>query len=577
VTTVVVDAVDASGTAGPRRRAGRRRGGRPIDPRLLAYTSGSRRFLGLTVAIGAVTALLVVAQAWCIADTVAGAVASRRTAGELALPLGALLAVVVGRATVGWASERAAQRASTRAKSDLRQALVAKVAALGPVRAAGAGTGEIGVLATSGVDALDAYFSRYLPQVFLAVIVPVTVLAAVVSVDWVSAVIVALTVPLVPVFMALIGSATAERTRRQVDVLQRLAGHFLDVVSGLPTLRVFGRSRAQAAAIREMTDRYRRSTMATLKVAFVSSLVLELLATVSVALVAVAVGLRLLGGHLTLRTALFVLVLAPEAYLPLRQLGANYHASAEGIEAAGRIFDLLDAPVPPRGHRTSVPDPSRVPLTVRGLAVAYPGGGHPAGEGLDLEAEPGETVAIVGPSGCGKSTLLAVLLGFVTPSAGTVRVGDVPLDELDPDAWRRQVAWVPQRPRLFAASVADNVRLGRPDAPTGAVARAVADAGLEAVVGALPRGLDTRLGEGGAGLSAGERQRLALARAFLREAPLLLLDEPTANLDRRTEAAVVAAVGRLARGRTALVVAHRPALLEVADRVVELAPVGSAP
>jgi thiol reductant ABC exporter CydD subunit len=560
--------------SGGSRRADRRRGG-PIDPRLFGYTRGSRRFLGLSVVVGAVTALLVVVQAWCIAEAVSGAVVSGKSAAALAVPLAALLAVVVGRAVVGWATERAAQLASSRAKSDLRNALVAKVAALGPARVKGVRTGEIGVLATSGVDALDAYFSRYLPQVFLAVIVPVTVLLAVVSVDWVSAVIVAVTVPLVPLFMALIGAATAERTRRQVDVLQRLAGHFLDVVSGLPTLRVFGRSRAQAAAIREVTDKYRRSTMATLKVAFVSSLVLELLATVSVALVAVAVGLRLLGGHLTLRTALFVLVLAPEAYLPLRQLGANYHASAEGIEAAGRVFDVLDLPEPPRGTRTRVPDPSQVAISVNGLRVTYPGREHPAIDGLDLTVEPGETVAVVGPSGSGKSTLLAVLLGFVIPEGGTVEVGGVRLDDLDPDLWRRQVAWVPQRPHLFAATVADNVRLGRPEAPTDAVARAVAEAGLEPAVDALPRGLDTRLGENGAGLSAGERQRLALARAFLRGAPLLLLDEPTAGLDGRTEEAVVDAVGRLARGRSALIVAHRPALLDVADRVVEMAPVGS--
>jgi thiol reductant ABC exporter CydD subunit len=565
---------ESAGSGDP-HRAGRRRAGGVVDPRLLAYTNGSRRFLGLAVAVGAVTAMLVVVQAWCIADVVSGAVVSGKSARQLTLPLAVLLAAVAGRAAVGWASERAAQLASTRAKSDLRNALAAKVVALGPGRAEGGRTGEIGVLATTGVDALDAYFSRYLPQVFLAVIVPVTVLAAVASADWVSALIVALTVPLVPVFMALIGSATAERTRRQVDVLQRLAGHFLDVVSGLPTLRVFGRSRAQAAAIREMTDRYRRSTIATLKVAFVSSMVLELLATVSVALVAVAVGLRLLAGHLDLRTALFVLVLAPEAYLPLRQLGANYHASAEGIEAAGRVFDVLDAPEPPRGTHTQVPDPSRVPLSVAGLTVSYPGLDRPALDRLDLTVEPGETVAVVGPSGCGKSTLLAVLLGFVVPDGGTVELGGVPLDELDPDAWRRQVAWVPQRPRLFATTIADNVRLGRPEAPVEAVERAVADAGLSATVAALPRGLDTRLGEHGAGLSAGERQRLALARAFLRESPLLLLDEPTANLDRRTEETVVGALGRLTRDCSAVVVAHRPAVLAVADRVVDLSPAWS--
>jgi thiol reductant ABC exporter CydD subunit len=335
-------------------------------------------------------------------------------------------------------------------------------------------------------------------------------------------------------------------------------------------LKVFGRSKAQTTTIRQVTDSYRRVTMNTLRVSFLSSLVLELLASVSVALVAVSVGLRLLGGHLDLQTSLFVLIVAPEAYLPLRQLGASYHVSAEGMSAAEQVFEVLEQPLPPRGARSDVPDPATCRLVVEDVCVSYAGRDRPALDGLSMVVDPGEMLAVTGPSGCGKSTLLGVLLGLIATDAGSVGIGGVPLDSLDPDRWRARVAWVPQRPHLFAASIGDNIRLGRPDADAGDVLRAVAGAGLVELVAGLPAGLDSPIGERGAGLSAGERQRVALARAFLRDAPLLLLDEPTANLDGETEAGVIEAVRQLARGRTVVLVAHRPALLALADRVVEL-------
>jgi thiol reductant ABC exporter CydD subunit len=356
--------------------------------------------------------------------------------------------------------------------------------------------------------------------------------------------------------------------------LQRLAGHFLDSVAGLPTLKVFGRAKAQARAIGEMTDRYRQTTMLTLRVAFLSSLILELLATISVALVAVAVGLRLLGGHLDLRTALFVLVLAPEAYLPLRLLGTNFHASTEGMKAAEQAFAVLERPLGPRGAVAAVPDPSVTGVVVRELQVSYPGRGHPALHPISFTVRPGELLAIVGPSGCGKSTLLGVLLGLVSPEAGSVKVDQHDLAELDIDAWRSRLAWVPQHPYLFAATLGENVCLGRPGAAAPEVARAVTHAELDEVVDRLPQGLDTRLGERGAGLSAGERQRVALARAFLMDAPLLLLDEPTANLDGHTEESVLRSIRRLVAGRTVVLAAHRPELVAMADRVVSLVPDG---
>jgi thiol reductant ABC exporter CydD subunit len=545
---------------------------RAVDSRLLRWGRPTRVYLIISVLLGVARGVLLIAQAWLLAAIVAGAFIGGDDLARLRVPMERLLAVIVARALVSWAAEVSADRCSAQVKSMMRAALVAHVAALGPDRSAVARSGDLAALATRGVDAVDGYFARYLPQLLLAVIVPVTVFVAVLDVDWVSAVIMAVTVPLIPVFMALVGLATRAHTDRQFRTLQVLSGHFLDVVRGLTTLKVFGRSRAQADVIGQVTDQYRRRLMATLRVTFLSSLVLELLASVSVALIAVAIGLRLLNGHIDLRAALFVLVLAPEAYLPLRQMAAEYHASAEGQSAGDRVFAVLEQPLPPRGTRTDVPDPAVTGLTIDSLRFTYPGRDRPALDGISLTVEPGQVLALRGPSGCGKSTLLAILLGFRRADAGRVTVGAVDLTTLDPDAWRRRIAWVSQHPHLFAATVADNIRLGCPGANPAEVQRAVTAAGLADLVARLPGGLETRLGDDGAGLSAGERQRVALARAFLRDAPLLLLDEPTANLDGQTEADVLEAVCRLASGRTVLLVAHRPALLSLADRVVDLAP-----
>jgi thiol reductant ABC exporter CydD subunit len=546
---------------------------RALDPRLLRYARATRTFLFVSVALGSLGALLIVAQAWLLADVVARAFIGGRSLAQLRTPLTVLLAVVVARAVLAWSAELAASRSSARAKSQLRTALLERIPALSSMSSREQSTGELAIVATRGIDALDGYFSLYLPQLLLAVIVPVVVIVAVLFGDWISAAIITLTIPLIPLFMALVGASTRERMDRQLESLERLAGHFLDVVAGLPTLKVFGRARAQAASIREITERYRTTAMSTLRVTFLSSLILELVATIAVALVAVAIGLRLMDGHLDLRTALFALVLAPEAYLPLRRLGANYHASAEGMAAAERVFAVLDTPLAPAGTRTDVPDPAVCDLTIDGLRVTYPGRSEPALADVSLTVSAGETLALVGPSGCGKSTLLGVLLGLLSPDAGSIRVGEVELSELDPDAWRSRLTWVPQRPHLFHASVAENVRVGRRGASEEEVWDALVDAGLADVVAGLPAGLETILGDRGAGLSAGERQRLALARAFLRDAPLLLLDEPTASLDGHTEREVVRSIRRLAHGRTVVLVAHRPALVAMADRVLPLAPV----
>ncbi|MFG3295026.1 thiol reductant ABC exporter subunit CydD [Streptomyces sp. NPDC048179] len=540
---------------------------KPIDPRLLRYARATRLFLVAVVGLGAVGAGLVIAQAMLIAEVVVGAFQHDHSVSELRTPLLLLVAVAGGRALVSWLTELAAHRASAAVKSELRGRLLDRAVALGPGWLSGQRTGSLVTLATRGVDALDDYFSRYLPQLGLAVVVPVAVLARIVTEDWVSAAIIVGTLPLIPLFMVLIGWATQSRTDRQWRLLSRLSGHFLDVVAGLPTLKVFGRAKAQAESIRRITGEYRQATMRTLRIAFLSSFALELLATLSVALVAVTIGMRLVHGDMDLYIGLVILVLAPEAYLPLRQVGAQFHAAAEGLAAAEEIFAVLETPVPVSGAGEV---PAEAALAFDGVTVRYPGRSADAVTDASFTVEPGETVALVGPSGVGKSTLLHVLLGFVRPAEGRVRIGGADLGEVDLETWRSRIAWVPQRPHLYAGTIAENVRLARPDADADAVRRALRDAGALEFVDALPEGAETVLGEDGAGLSAGQRQRLALARAFLADRPVLLLDEPTAALDGATEAEVVAAVRRLAEGRTVVLVVHRPALLSVADRVVRV-------
>ncbi|MFF3969616.1 thiol reductant ABC exporter subunit CydD [Streptomyces rubiginosohelvolus] len=542
---------------------------KPIDPRLLHHARATRLFLAAVVALGLVGALLVIAQAMLIAEIVVGGFEDGLTVTELRTPLLLLAAVAIGRALVAWLTELAAHRASAAVKSELRGRLLERATRLGPDWLSGQRTGSLVALATRGIDALDDYFARYLPQLGLAVVVPVAVLARIVTEDWVSAAIIVVTLPLIPLFMILIGWATQSRMDRQWQLLSRLSGHFLDVVAGLPTLKVFGRAKAQAESIRTITSDYRRATLRTLRIAFLSSFALELLATLSVALVAVTIGMRLVHGELDLYTGLVVLILAPEAYLPIRQVGAQYHAAAEGLSAAEEIFAVLETE--PRTSGTEdAPDTLRLELA--DVTVRHEGRAEPSLDAASLTVEPGETVALVGPSGVGKSTLLNVILGFARPDEGHVRVGERDLADLDPERWRSRIAWVPQRPHLFAGTIAENVRLARPDADDEAVVAALRDAGAYDFVVALPDGMLTALGEDGAGLSAGQRQRIALARAFLADRPLLLLDEPTASLDGESEAGIVDAVRRLAAGRTVLLVVHRPALLAVADRVVALEP-----
>jgi ATP-binding cassette, subfamily C, bacterial CydD len=543
---------------------------RALDRRLLRRARPVRRLLTLDVGLGLAAAILVLLQATLLARVVAQAFAGA-SLRDVSRDLVLLALAFAGRGLLAWGFEVAGRRAASSVLSELRLALVERRLRDQPLALDGVEAGEVATSAVQGVDGLEAYFARYLPQVVLASVVPLAVLAWVATIDLTSAGVMLLTLPLVPVFMWLIGRYTEDRTRERWQALRLLSGHFLDVVRGLPTLQAFNRSRAQAGVLAEVGERYRRTTMATLRVGFLSGSVLELAATLGVALVAVEVGIRLVGGGLGLQAGLTVLVLAPELYVPLRRLAAEFHASADGLAVAERMLELLDAPPAVRaGGRLVPPTPREAPVRFEEVSFAYPSRPGLVLDSFELELLPGETVALVGPSGAGKTTVASLLLRFAEPSFGRVTIGGIDLAECRTELWRRQLAWVPQKPTIFRGTVLENIRLGDDGASDRAGREAAMLAGADRFIRSLPSGYETLVGDGGRPLSAGERRRIALARAFVRDAPLVILDEPTADLDPVSADVVGEAVERLRAGRTVLLIAHRPELVEHADRVVVL-------
>ena len=541
-----------------------------FDRRLLQRAREARLALAADAAIGTVSALLVLAQAVLLAD-----VAARSFDGaslqDVVFPLALLAAVVFARAGTAWTFEVVGRRAAARILTRLRSSLVERRLRDDPTALDGAESSELATLAVTGVDALEATFARYLPQVVLAMIVPLAVLVVVASIDLVSAGIMLLTLPLVPVFMWLIGRYTEQRTRERWDALTILAHHFADVVRGLPTLRAFNRADAQAEQIELVSDRYRMATMGTLRVAFLSGSVLELAATIAIALVAVTVGVRLVDGGLGFQAGLTVLVLAPELYLPIRNLAAQFHASADGAAVAGRLLDLIEAPAPSTAAgRRVAPDLRTATIRLAGVSFRYPGRARPALDGVDLDLAAGEALALAGPSGAGKSTIASLLLRLAEPTGGLVLADGIDVSSVDLEAWRRQLAWVPQRPSLLRGTVAENIRLADPRAGFERVRAAAALAGADEFVDALSDGYETVVGDGGRPLSFGQVRRLALARAFLRDAALVILDEPTAHLDPKSAERVAAAIDS-SRGRcTMLLISHSAELAACCDRIVHI-------
>lgn len=541
---------------------------RPLDPRLLRYAHSARGYVALTAGLGVLTAALVVAQALLLAHALGRAVHDGADLAAVGPFVAGLAGVVAARVLVTGLQERFAHRAASRAVGELRDAVVGRAVELGPrYLAAGHGPGIV-TLVTRGLDALEPYFVRYLPQLVLAATVTPGTLLVVLGLDWVSALILLGTIPLVPVFMVLVGRLTQGRSERGLATMQRLGAQVLDLVAGLPTLQALGREHGPAARVRALGDAHRRAAMGTLRIAFLSGMVLELLTTLSVALVAVGIGLRLVEGHLDLVTGLAVLVLAPEVFLPLRQVGAQFHAAADGVAAADQAFAVLDEPAPARGSAPA-PDLARTTVRLVGVGVRATDGTAPAG--LDADVRPGTVVALTGPSGAGKTTAVEVLLGVLRPDEGEVLLdgpdGAVALAEVDLGTYWSQVAWLPQRPVLEPGTLAEVV-----GGDHAARERAAALTGLDAVLGTLPAGWETPLGRSGAGLSVGQRQRVALTRALLSPAPLVVLDEPTAHLDATGERVVLDTVRALRdEGRTVVLVAHRASLTACADLVVTVA------
>ncbi|MDR1427777.1 MAG: thiol reductant ABC exporter subunit CydD [Bifidobacteriaceae bacterium] len=553
---------------------------KPLDSRLLTRARAARRYIVLTAVFGAATAGLVVAQAILIASVLAPLAQGTTTLERLIPRLIAILAVAGGRALVAAAQERYSHRAATNVIADLRGQILAHTVALGPRwRDEGHGVATA-ALTTRGLDALDAYFAKYLPQLLMVATLTPALLIVVGAMDWISAVIMLVTLPLVPVFMILIGKTTAAIAEQRLSAMTTLGSRVLDLLCGLPTLKALGREMGPAARVREVSNAHARTTFSTVRIAFLSGAALELVSTLSVALVAVPIAMRLVYGDLALFTGIAVLIMAPEVYFPIRAVGTHFHASANGLAAADQAFEILQTPAPARGTGPA-PDLRRARIVLEDVAVRHPDRDRYSPAGLNATLRPGSVTAFVGPNGVGKSTAVDVLLGLLTPDRGAVTAvdddGPHDLADIDPAAWWAQIAWVPQRPALLPGTVWQNVTGDFVSNPTpkgadlAAADAAARRAGFDRVLAGLPDGWGTAIGHGGVGLSVGQGQRLALASALLQDRPVTILDEPTAHLDAATAEIVQDTIADLAkRGHTVLVVAHRTALIAAADQTVEV-------
>lgn len=565
-----------------RRSRARRRGGDPKGDRIPVTSSANdlaflrrlrplaARELRLAMLAGALVGAMVVWQAWCVAGLFDRALRGREPLDTLGPAFALLLAILVLRAAASFAAERYGFAAAMRVVPALRRALLGKLDRVGPAGAAALPTGEIVAALSDGVRAVEPFFSRYLPATAQAAMLPAGILMVVAPLDWLSALVFLVTAPLIPLFMVLIGKGAEALNQRQWLRLQRMSGHFLDAVQALATIKAFGAGGRMVASVGATAERYRRETMAVLRIAFLSSLTLEFFATVAIALIAVLIGFRLLWGELDYRTGLFILLLAPEFYAPLRMMGTAYHARMEALGAASRLV-ALDA-LPERMLAGGALRPGfdgGVAIRFEDVHLTYPDG-REALRGVSFAVEPGESIAFAGPSGAGKSSIQALLLGFVAPTSGRILIDGTPLDTLDPRHWRRRLGFMPQRPKLFASSVRGNIAPGEADPDEAAIRGAAARAGLADLIAGLSQGLDTAIGNGGRQLSGGQASRIALARLFYRDAPLVLLDEPTAHLDDDSEALIHAAIAALKGRRTILVNAHRPASLALVDRIIRL-------
>ena len=542
-----------------------------MNRELLRQVGSARVSLALSVALGLLAAAATIVQLVALSRVVDQVFLEGMDPAGASGPLLLLLCASLLRSGLLWGREVTAQRGAVRVKSELRERLFAHVLRLGPSYTVRERTGELTTTATEGVEKLDAYFGRYLPQLFLSVLVPLMIAGYIFPRDPSSAVLLLVTAPVIPVLMVLVGGYAEEHTRRQWKALSRMGASFLDALQGLTTLKFFGRSADEGEKVAAASEDFRERTMKVLRYAFLSGFVLEFMTAAAIALVAVTLGVRVISGNMPFEEAFLVLLLAPEFYKPLRELGVHRHAGMEGSAAADRIFEILSTPVPLRrgsGDQGNVSD--GLTIEFLGAGYTYPGSDRAAIPDLTLSLPAGTRTALVGRSGSGKSTLVNLLMRFVDPESGTVLANGVRITELPAKTWRENVALVPQRPHLFHGSVLENISLARPEASREEVEKAAELAGAAEFIGHLPDGYGTEIGERGARLSGGEAQRMAIARAFLKDAPVLVMDEPTSSLDPESERLVSEAVERLTRGRTVLVIAHRLGTVYGADRIAVL-------
>lgn len=545
-----------------------------MDRSLLIWARQAWRWLAAAVLSGYANGLLTIAQAWLLSELIGGVFLLGKDLRASLNSFWGLLVIFVARAVLTWLQEMSNAASAVRVKTFVREKVLNHLYQLGPAAAQGQATGEIIATTVQGVEALDAFYSQYLPQVVLGALIPLSIIVFVLPIDLLSGIILLLTGPLIPFFMVLIGKAAESATRQQYTALGKMSAYFLDTLQGLATLKQFNQSQARVESIAAISESYREKTMQVLRLTFLSALALELAATLSTAVIAVEIGLRLLYGHMLFQPAFFVLILAPEFYLPLRLLGQRFHAGATGAAGARRIAAVLDLkPVAHGEISQSVGHPpgekiSRIQIT--GVKFAYPERSETALENLDLVLRAGEITALVGESGTGKSTLVQLLLGFLRLQEGRILIDGRDLAALDPVVWRQRVAWVPQQPYLFHDTLAANIRLGRVNASEDEIASAARAAGLERFIQTLPEGYETQIGERGARLSSGQAQRLALARAFIKDAPVILLDEPAARLDPELESEITETIERLSAGRVSLVIAHRLSSLRIAQQIAVL-------
>ncbi|MCZ2287824.1 MAG: thiol reductant ABC exporter subunit CydD, partial [Anaerolineales bacterium] len=539
--------------------------------RLLSLTRDARFPLLSTILSGLLAGWLTIGQAWLLSRVVDGVFLRGQSLAQALNPLTLILVVIGGRALLTWLSEVSANAVAVRVKTDLRQRLFAHILKLGPAYSRGQRTGELTAAAVEGIEALDAYFSQYLPQLVIAALVPISILVFVFPIDLLSGIVFLVTAPLIPFFMIMIGKGAEIVTKRQYETLRLLSAHFLDSLQGLTTLKLFGQSKAQTKTIARVSDQFRDATLQVLRITFLSALALELLSTLSVAIIAVEIGFRLLYHRMEFQPALFLLVMAPEFYMPLRALGARFHAGMNGTTAAKRIYEILDTESREQRIESSQTSSNGSPfstLYLSNLSYTYPGESTPALENINLTIKHGQRVALVGRTGAGKSTLVNLMLGFIQPTSGNITA-----NHQSPITNRHipiSISWVPQRPYIFHDTLAANIRLGKADATDAEVTAAARAARLHDFIETLPEKYETVVGEGGARLSSGQAQRLALARAFLKDAPLLILDEPTSSLDPETEALLEESTRQLMEGRAVLVIAHRLNTIFQSDHIVVL-------